>query len=136
MPHASHIVRLSVLLSFAVGLAGCMGSTESVTVAAGKTEVIGGSYSYDPRTCTTGQLPIANIERAPRNGTVSIRKQSNLQGPDARCAGLVATGTIYVYTPRPGFRGKDQVAIREKLLLGISGGVNQDVLRVYDIEVR
>jgi hypothetical protein len=125
-------------LAFGVSLAlsGCMGSTRSVTADAGKSTVIGGGFSYDPRTCRTGEIPRATVAIPPAQGSVRIERRNDLMGSQTDCSTMRAGGVVYIYTPRPGFRGRDSLSIRSNVLIGISGGQRQDSTTTYEIEVK
>jgi hypothetical protein len=106
------MVRLMV---FAAGLALLTGSasaeTVERTVKANTVSAIGGFLGYEVETCYPSNIPDVKVRQQPANGTIQIRPYEQALGKDSRCLGTKVRGLAYVYTPKKGFKGTDEVVL-------------------------
>ena len=106
------MVRLMV---FAAGLAllTVSASAETVerTVKANTVSAIGGFLGYEVETCYPSNIPDVKVRQQPANGTIQIRPYEQALGKDSRCPGTKVRGLAYVYTPKKGFTGIDEVVL-------------------------
>jgi hypothetical protein len=106
---------MSRLVAFAAGLAllASPASAETVerTVKANTISAIGGFLGYEVDTCYPSNIPDVKIRQQPANGTLQIRPYEQALGKDTRCPGTKVRGLAYVYTPKKGFKGTDEVVL-------------------------
>jgi hypothetical protein len=81
------------------------------TVKANASTAIGGFFGYEVDTCYPSDIPDVKVKQAPANGTLRIMPHETTLGKDSRCAGKKVRGLAYVYTPKKGFKGSDEVAL-------------------------
>jgi hypothetical protein len=51
------------------------------------------------------------VRQAPANGTIQIRPHEQALGKESRCPGTKVRGLAYVYTPKKGFKGTDEIVL-------------------------
>jgi hypothetical protein len=106
---------MSRLTAFAAGLALLAGSasaeTVERTVKANMVTAIGGFLGYEVDTCYPSIIPDVKVRQQPANGTIQIRPHEQAIGKNSRCAGTKVRGLAYVYTPKKGFKGTDEVVL-------------------------
>lgn len=88
-------------------------SAETVdkTVKANASTAVGGFFGYEVNTCYPANIPDVKVKQAPANGSFQIMPYEQTLGKDTRCAGRKIRGLAYVYTPKKGFKGSDEVAV-------------------------
>ena len=103
------------IITVAAGLALLTGavSAETIerTVKANTISAIGGFLGYEVDTCYPSNIPDVKVRQAPANGTFQIRPHEQALGKDTRCPGTKVRGLAYVYTPKKGFKGMDEVVL-------------------------
>jgi len=89
------------------------GSAETIerTVKANTVSAIDGFLGYEVNTCYPSVIPDVKVRQAPANGTLQIRPHEQALGKDTRCPGTKVRGLAYVYTPKKGFKGMDEVVL-------------------------
>jgi hypothetical protein len=85
--------------------------TTDRTVKANTRTGIGGFLGYEVDTCYTSVIPAVKVRQAPSNGTIEIVQHEQALGKETRCAGRKVRGLAYVYTPKKGFKGSDELSI-------------------------
>ncbi|MGO4704638.1 hypothetical protein AB4072_02530 [Microvirga sp. 2MCAF38] len=102
--------RVAVVLTGLTLLAGsAFAETVDRTVKANTISVIGGFLGYEVDTCYPSQIPDVKVRQAPGNGSIRIVPHEEALGKDSRCPGTKVRGLAYVYTPKKGFKGNDEV---------------------------
>jgi len=106
------MLRAAFLSAALLALAGsARAETMERTVKANTATPIGGFAGYHTGTCYAAGIPEAKIRQAPANGTVQILRREGTLPKSTQCPGAKVTGLTYVYMPRRGFRGTDEVTI-------------------------
>lgn len=104
--------RCAVVLTGLILLAGpAAAETVDRTVQANTRSAIGGFLGYEVDTCYRSAIPDVKVRQAPANGSIQILPHEETLGKETRCPGLKGRGLVYVYTPKKGFRGMDEVSI-------------------------
>ncbi len=103
------------VMAAAAGLLMLAGSasaeTQERTVKANTVAAVGGFLGYETHTCYPSAIPDVKIRQAPANGTLRIVPHEQVLGKDTLCPGTKVRGLAYVYTPKKGFRGTDEVTV-------------------------
>jgi hypothetical protein len=81
------------------------------TVKANTGSAIGGFLGYEVDTCYPSNIPDVKVRQAPANGTIQIRPHEQALGKESRCPGTKVRGLAYVYTPKKGFKGTDEIVL-------------------------
>jgi hypothetical protein len=81
------------------------------TVKANAPSAIGGFFGYEVDTCYQSVIPDVKVKQAPANGTFQIVPYEHTVREGSRCAGRKVRGLAYVYTPKKGFTGSDEVVL-------------------------
>jgi hypothetical protein len=104
--------RVAIVLTGLALLAG-PASAETVerTVKANARSAIGGFFGYEVDTCYPSDIPDVKVRQAPGNGTIQILPHEQALGKETACPGKKVRGLVYVYTPKKGFKGVDELAI-------------------------
>jgi hypothetical protein len=95
-----------VLLAFPVAA-----ETTDRTVKANTRTGIGGFLGYEVDTCYGSVIPAVKVRQAPSNGSIEIIPHEQALGKETRCPGRKVRGLAYVYTPKKGFKGSDELSI-------------------------
>jgi hypothetical protein len=103
------------------------------TVKANARTAIGGFFGYEMETCYPSNIPDAKVRHAPANGQIAIVPHEQVLGADSRCPGRKVRGLAYIYTPKKGFKGLDEVAIDVPWSSTDSGA---DTLWTYTYRIR
>jgi hypothetical protein len=85
--------------------------TVDKTVKANTRSAIGGFLGYEVDTCYPSAIPNVKIRQEPANGSLQIVPHEQAMGKDSRCPGTKVRGLAYVYTPKKGFKGLDEVTL-------------------------
>jgi hypothetical protein len=85
--------------------------TRERTIKANTVVAVGGFLGYEVDTCYPSEIPDVTIRQAPANGSLRIVPHEEVLGKDSRCPGTKVRGLAYVYTPKKGFRGMDEVTV-------------------------
>lgn len=101
-------VAVAVLALLAVPAAA---ETLDRTVKANSRSAIGGFLSYEADTCYPAEVPDVKVRQGPANGSFQIVPHEQVLGNDTRCSGKKMRGLAYVYTPKKGFKGSDEVVL-------------------------
>lgn len=72
---------------------------------------IGGFFGYEEGSCRPSVIPVARVRQAPTNGTLKIEEQILPPGTGYPCGSSKLRGLVYIYTPKKGFKGTDEVVI-------------------------
>jgi hypothetical protein len=103
------------IIAAAAGLFLLMGSASAETiertVKANTVSAIGGFLGYEVDTCYPSNIPDVKVRQAPANGTIQIRPHEQALGKESRCRGTKIRGLAYVYTPKKGFKGTDEIVL-------------------------
>ena len=103
------------VIAIAAGLALLAGSASAETiertVKANTVSAIGGFLGYEVNTCYPSVVPDVKVRQAPANGTIQIRPHEQALGKNTQCPGRKVRGLAYVYTPKKGFKGTDEVVL-------------------------
>ena len=124
-------LTLGAILAAVAGAASA--ETTDRTVKANATTAIGGFASYEVDTCYRGAIPDAKVRNQPSNGSLVIRPYQTTLGKDTHCPGLQVDGVVYVYTPKKGFKGADEVTIDVPFQ---STDVGMPILRSYTFRIK
>nr|AIA15524.1 Unknown Function [uncultured bacterium] len=81
------------------------------TVKANAPSAVGGFFGYELNTCYASVIPDVKVRQAPANGSFRIVPHEQTLGKDTRCAGKKIRGLAFVYTPKKGFKGTDEVVL-------------------------
>ncbi|MBZ6076230.1 hypothetical protein [Microvirga puerhi] len=81
------------------------------TVKANSRAAIGGFLSYEVDTCYSAEIPDVTVRQAPANGSFQVVPHEQELGKDSRCPGKRVRGLAYVYTPKKGFKGLDEIVL-------------------------
>jgi hypothetical protein len=95
--------------AFLVGPA--LSETVERTVKANTRSAIGGFLSYEVDTCYPSAIPDVKVRQAPANGDIAVIPHEQALGKESRCPGTKVRGVAYVYTPKKGFKGADEVVV-------------------------
>lgn len=125
------LIILSLLSSFSFA------DTIRQTIPANKSSAVGLHGTYSPE-CESGVTPQIKVTKEPENGSVSFQQINTKLGEKAgRCAGRPVKGTVVVYKPNRGFRGKDVFRIRFTMDMYDYGSAKiRNVAHKYVIEVK
>jgi hypothetical protein len=85
--------------------------TQDKTVKANTSTAIAGFFGYELNTCYPSVIPDVKVKQAPANGDFKIVPHEITLGKEDRCAGRKVRGLAYVYTPKKGFKGSDEVSV-------------------------
>ena len=126
--------RISLLLIAGALLAApAAAETFDRTVKANARTAIGGFFGYEVETCYPSNIPDAKVRHAPANGQIAIVPHDQVLGTNSRCPGRKVRGLAYIYTPKKGFKGLDEVAIDVPWSSTDSGA---DTLWTYTYRIR
>jgi hypothetical protein len=103
------------------------------TVKANSITAIGGFLGYEVETCYPSAIPNVTVRQQPANGTIQIVPHQQALGKDTHCPGLKVRGLAYVYTPKKGFKGTDEVALDAPWRSTDSG---QEIVRTFTYRIR
>ncbi|WP_157961383.1 hypothetical protein [Microvirga flavescens] len=107
--------RTAILLSLLSGLgllaAPAAAETFERTVKMNTPSAIGGFLGYEVDTCYAAAIPDVKVRQEPSNGSFRVIPHEQALSKDTRCAGKKVRGLAYVYTPKKGFKGLDEVQI-------------------------
>ncbi|MCB8820243.1 hypothetical protein [Microvirga rosea] len=101
----------SVLALTALVATSVSAETLDKTVKANTRSAIGGFLSYEVDTCYSAEVPDVKVRQAPANGSIQLIPHEQEMGKDSRCPGKRVRGLAYVYTPKKGFKGLDEVVL-------------------------
>ncbi len=124
---------------FAIVLAGvflagpALAETREKTVKANARTAIGGFLGYEVHTCYPSMIPDVKVRQAPGNGTIQVLPHQQALGKDSNCPGTVVRGLAYVYTPKKGFKGMDEVSLDVPWRSTDSG---PELIRTYTYRIR
>jgi hypothetical protein len=114
MFHIPRFVMYRIIVA-AAGLALLTGSASAETiertVKANTISALGGFLGYEVNTCYPSVIPDVKVRQAPANGTIQIRPHEQALGKESRCPGTKIRGLAYVYTPKKGFKGTDEIVL-------------------------
>jgi hypothetical protein len=114
MFHIPGFVMYRIIVA-AAGLALLTGSASAETiertVKANTISALGGFLGYEVNTCYPSVIPDVKVRQAPANGTIQIRPHEQALGKESRCPGTKIRGLAYVYTPKKGFKGTDEIVL-------------------------
>jgi hypothetical protein len=126
--------RVAVVLAGLTCLAD-LASAETVerTVKANSVTAIGGFLGYEVDTCYPSVIPNVKVRQTPANGSIQIVPHQQALGKDSRCPGTTVRGLAFVYTPKKGFKGTDEVALDVPWSSTDSG---PETIRTYTFRVK
>jgi hypothetical protein len=124
---------LLAALSLSLAAAPALAETFDRTVKSNSRTALGGFFSFDSGTCYGADVPDAKTAQAPANGLLQIVPHEQVLNGQSQCAGSKVRGLAFVYTPRKGFKGSDEVVI-ELPWTASQGGV--PVMRSYHYRIR
>jgi hypothetical protein len=114
MFHIRAFVMYRIIVA-AAGLALLTGSASAETiertVKANTISALGGFLGYEVNTCYPSVIPDVKVRQVPANGTIQIRPHEQALGKESRCPGTKIRGLAYVYTPKKGFKGTDEIVL-------------------------
>ena len=103
------------------------------TVKANAATPIGGFLGYEVDTCYPSVIPNVKVRQAPANGSIQIVPHQQALGKDSRCPGRTVRGLAFVYTPKKGFKGADELALDVPWSSTDSG---PETIRTYTFRVK
>jgi hypothetical protein len=124
---------LSIALTAIVLASPLAAETMDRTVKANSRTAIGGFLGYEVDTCYPSAIPDVKVRQSPGNGTIQVVPHREALGKGSRCPGTVVQGLAYVYTPRKGFKGVDEVTIDVPWQSTDSG---PELIRTYTYRIR
>jgi hypothetical protein len=89
----------------------CAAETRDRTVKANTRTAIGGFLGYEVDTCYPSMIPVVKVRQAPSNGSIDIIPHQEALTAKDQCPGLKVRGLAYIYTPKKGFKGSDELSI-------------------------
>jgi hypothetical protein len=102
----------ALILTGAILLAGSAAAeTVERTVKANSVSAVGGFLGYEVDTCYPSVIPDAKVRQAPSNGSFRIVPHEQALGKDTQCPGTKVRGIAFVYAPKKGFKGTDEVTV-------------------------
>jgi hypothetical protein len=101
---------LPILVLFLVPSAASAETIER-SVKANTRTAIAGFFSYELNTCYRRPIPDVIIRQPPSNGSFEIQVHETTLGKDTTCPGMQVRGPVYIYTPKKGFKGVDEVTV-------------------------
>lgn len=106
-------MRLALYFVAGLTLIATPTSAETIerTVKANAMSPIGGFFGYEVHTCYSSVVPDIKVKQAPANGQFQLVPFERTLGKDTNCAGKKVRGLAYVYTPKKGFTGADEVVL-------------------------
>jgi hypothetical protein len=123
--------------ALAAGLVFLMSSASAETlertVKANTISAIGGFLGYEVDTCYPSAIPDVKVRQAPANGSIQIRPHEQALGKNTLCPGTKVRGVAYVYTPKKGFKGTDEVVLDVPWR---STDLGQEIIRTYTYKIR
>ncbi len=126
--------RAALVLTGLTCLAGsASGETLERTVKANSATPIGGFLGYEVDTCYQSVIPNVKVRQTPANGSIQIVPHQQALGKDTRCPGTTVRGLAFVYTPKKGFKGTDEVALDVSWSSTDSG---PEIIRTYTFRVK
>lgn len=81
------------------------------TVKPNAASAIGGFFGYEVQPCYSSVIPDVKVKQAPANGNFQLVPFERTLGKDTNCVGKKVRGLAYVYTPKKGFTGADEVVL-------------------------
>jgi hypothetical protein len=126
--------RAAVVLAGLACLAGSASAeTLERTVRANAATPIGGFLGYEVDTCYPSVIPNVKVRQAPANGSIQIVPHQQALGKDSRCPGKTVRGLAFVYTPKKGFKGADELSLDVPWSSTDSG---PETIRTYTFRVK
>ena len=126
--------RAAAVLAGLVCLAGSASAeTLERTVKANAATPIGGFLGYEVDTCYPSVIPNVKVRQAPANGSIQIVPHQQALGKDSRCPGKTVRGLAFVYTPKKGFKGADELSLDVPWSSTDSG---PETIRTYTFRVK
>jgi hypothetical protein len=126
--------RAGLLLAGLVLWAGSPAAeTMDRTVKANSRSAIGGFLGYEIDTCYPSVIPAVKVRLAPSNGSIEVIPHEGTLGKESRCPGRKVKGLAYVYMPKKGFKGMDEVSLDVPWQSTDSG---PETLRTYTYRIR
>ena len=126
--------RAAAVLAGLTCLAGSASAeTLERTVKANAATPIGGFLGYEVDTCYPSVIPNVKVRQAPANGSIQIVPHQQALGKDSRCPGKTVRGLAFVYTPKKGFKGADELALDVPWSSTDSG---PETIRTYTFRVK
>ena len=128
------MTRIALFSAVSILLA-ASASAETVerTVKANAVSPIGGFLGYEVDTCYPSVIPNVKVRQNPANGSIRIVPHQQALGKDSRCPGTTVRGIAFVYTPKKGFKGTDELALDVPWSSTDSG---PEILRTYTYRIR
>src|SRR4051812_46379549 len=103
--------RVVIVAGLAMLAAPAFAETIERTVKANTPSAIGGFLGYEVDTCYPSAIPDVKVRQGPANGSVQVVPHEQALGKDNRCAGTKVRGVAFVYMPRKGFKGMDELTL-------------------------
>jgi hypothetical protein len=126
--------RAAAVLAGLTCLAGSASAeTLERTVRANAATPIGGFLGYEVDTCYPSVIPNVKVRQAPANGSIQIVPHQQALGKDSRCPGKTVRGLAFVYTPKKGFKGADELSLDVPWSSTDSG---PETIRTYTFRVK
>ncbi|HLM39379.1 MAG TPA: hypothetical protein VK434_07265 [Microvirga sp.] len=126
--------RAAAVLAGLTCLAGSASAeTLERTVKANAATPIGGFLGYEVDTCYPSVIPNVKVRQAPANGSIQIVPHQQALGKDSRCPGKTVRGLAFVYTPKKGFKGADELSLDVPWSSTDSG---PETIRTYTFRVK
>jgi hypothetical protein len=126
--------RAAAVLAGLACLAGSASAeTLERTVKANAATPIGGFLGYEVDTCYPSVIPNVKVRQAPANGSIQIVPHQQALGKDSRCPGKTVRGLAFVYTPKKGFKGADELSLDVPWSSTDSG---PETIRTYTFRVK
>ena len=126
--------RAAAVLAGLACLAGSASAeTLERTVRANAATPIGGFLGYEVDTCYPSVIPNVKVRQAPANGSIQIVPHQQALGKDSRCPGRTVRGLAFVYTPKKGFKGADELSLDVPWSSTDSG---PETIRTYTFRVK
>ena len=128
------MTRVALVLAGSIFLA-ASASAETLerTVKANSATPIGGFLGYEVDTCYPSVIPNVKVRRTPANGSIQIVPHQQALGKDSRCPGTTVRGLAFVYTPKKGFKGTDELALDVPWSSTDSGA---ETIRTYTFRIK
>nr|WP_316652488.1 hypothetical protein [uncultured Gellertiella sp.] len=104
-------MRLTCLLAAGILMTACAPETYKITVPANRSTTLGQVFSYSDNCHVVGR-PVVKVTTQPQHGKVTFVWGQRKLGAGAKaCKDVVGPTMQVIYTPDPGFHGKDYGAL-------------------------
>lgn len=101
-----------------------LAETVSGTVPANRSTALGSVSLFDKSGCAHGPVIRMSLKKVPKHGKVTFKRRA-VKLSKGRCKGHTIKGTVVIYTPNRGYRGRDSFQSRFSYDKHVTGTLDQ-----------